>query len=292
MLDFDRYCELLKQWVKEGYPCIIDDKLRDEIAQFENDLYNKEKLDDINAKKQRDEINNIIKPIKNCDEYSMLVYYEKILQKYGIDEHDIKLFLDINKDVKSETEAPTHRLYNYILSNYEKDGKAYNILHPKVCEIITNITSIPMEPNLSLSKSLTENPIVLCYSSGKYNGCMDISIINGKERPTLWLRVNEDNIPDIDSLASTICHELGHWLDFSSRDYNNYYESGDLAECFADIIGAKLAQNAGYNFEKFIERITGFIEEFNTPAMQKYKKMAQKRYNLISQIHKKIGGNK
>ncbi len=38
MLDFDRYCELLKQWVKEGYPCIIDDKIQEEIAQNKQEV--------------------------------------------------------------------------------------------------------------------------------------------------------------------------------------------------------------------------------------------------------------
>ena len=287
MLDFDKYCELLKQWVKEGYPCVTDEKLRDEIAQFEQNLYDREKSNDTKAQKQRAEINKIITPIINSDEYNILEYYKRILQKYGIDEQYIEKFTNINNGVKLEAEAPTYRLYDEFIYGYEENNKAHNIMHPIVTDIINNIISVPAEPNISLSKSLEENPIVTCYEIGKYSACMSISLIEGKERPTLIIRIPEDNIPDIDSLASTICHELGHWLDFSSRGYNNYYESRDLAECFADIIGAKLAQNAGYNFEKFIERITGFIEEFNTPEMQKYKKMAQKRYDFITQIYKR-----
>lgn len=287
MLDFDKYCEILKKWVKDGYPCVTDNVLRSQIAEFENNLYNQEKLDDANAKKQRDEINNIIKPVVNCNEYNIIEYYKRILQKYGIDEQYIEKFANINKDVKLDAEAPTHRLYNEFIYGYEENNQAHNIMHPIVTDIINNIISVPTEPNISLSKSLEENPIVICYEIGKYSACMAISLIEGKDRPTLIIRTPEDNIPNIDSLASTICHELGHWLDFSSRGYNNYYEARDLAECFADIIGAKLAQNTGYNFESFIERISGFIEEFNTPEMQKYKNIAQKRYDLINQIYKK-----
>ena len=287
MLDFDEYSKILRQWVKDGYPLITDNVLRTQIAEFEAKLENDEQYNS-NINNIRDQINAIIKPIDNCNDYNILEYYKKILQKYGVDKQDMEAFIKANQDVVVETEAPTYRLYDLILSNYIEDNNAHNILHETVSKIIKNITSITIEPNISLAKSLKENPIILCYATGKYNACMDISIVDGKERPTLWLRIPEDNIPNIDSLASTISHELGHWLDFASKDFDDYYESRSTSECFADIIGLKLAQNAGYNFEKFIERIAGFFEEFNTPEMLKYKIMAQKRYDFINQIYKKI----
>lgn len=287
MLDFDEYSKILRQWVKDGYPLITDNVLRTQIAEFETKLENDEQYNS-NINNIRDQINAIIKPIYNCNDFNILEYYKKTLQKYGIDKQDMEAFIKANQDVVVETEAPTYRLYDHILSNYIEDNNAHNILHEIVSNIIKNITSITIEPNISLAKSLKERPMILCYATGKYNACMDISIIDGKERPTLWLRIPEDNIPNIDSLASTISHELGHWLDFASKDIDNYYEARSTSECFADIMGLKLAQNAGYNFEKFIERIAGFIEEFNTPEMLKYKIMAQKRYDFINQIYKKI----
>ena len=286
MLEFDEYCEILKKWVSDGYPKITDDILREKVAQFEYKLYDEEQYD-TNAKIKRDKINEIIMPKINLNDCNVLEYYKEILKKYGIDNRDIESFIKVNSDIKVEIETPTYRLYNYLLSDYKLDNNACNILHETVSNIIENITSSSMEPNISLAKSLKEKPVILCYEIGKYNACMDISIVDGKERPTLWLRVPEDNIPNKDSLASTICHEFGHWLDFYSRDFNCYYEARDLAECFADIIGMMLAQNSGYNYGEFIERIAGFVEEFDSPELLKYKNIVQKRYNFINQVHKK-----
>lgn len=290
MLDFDEYCEILKKWVSDGYPKIVDDILREKIAQFEYKLYDEEQYD-TNAKIKRDKINEIIRPKINPNDCNVSEYYKEILKKYGVDDQDIESFIKVNSDIKVEIEAPTYRLYNYLLSDYKLDNNTYNILHETVSDIIKNITSSSMEPNISLAKSLKEKPIIFSCEIGKYNACMDISIVDGKERPTLWLRVPENNIPNKDSLASTICHELGHWLDLCSRDFNCYYEARDLAECFADIIGMMLAQNAGYNYGEFIERIARFVEEFDTPELLKYKNMVQKRYDFINQVHKRYRRN-
>ena len=74
----------------------------------------------------------------------------------------------------------------------------------------------------------------------------------------------------------TMSHELGHFIDFANRPLGYTGLLKDKEEFFADIIGAKMATNAGY--EKSITAFKEYLGSKNNPLLKSRAKLLDERY--------------
>ena len=54
-----------------------------------------------------------------------------------------------------------------------------------------------------------------------------------------------------------------------------------MQESFADIVACQMAKNAGYDVGLFINRIEGFIREFDKPELLKYRLVSERRLKIL-----------
>lgn len=287
MLTFEKYCQFIRQWQRDGYPFIVDDSLRQEIAVFDKILNDSADNGDAEAVKQRDSIEKLFaKPI-NITDFNLEEYLRGRFSQFNFSNKISNLYTQAIKGEKVEFAAPIERLGNYALMG---NGVALNDdekVKSKIQEIIDKILSVNKEPNKILRESLANHPIIFRYTKGELNACMSVCMIKHNLRPVLGVRIpNSDVLSNEDMIAGILGHELGHWLDFGYRPQKCVFENGVMQESFADIVGCQMAKNAGYDIEPFIDRVKGFIAYFNEHKLPQYEICAQKRFGLLTKIFK------
>jgi len=280
MLTFNKYRQIVEKWQNEGYPFVYDAVLRQEVAVYDkkmNDLANDGNKEAI---QQRDFIEKLFAKPVNVSDFDLGQYLTDKLLHFGVNRRIINSYANQIKNEKPDFEAPIERLGNYtLIGDFVSECGGFR---EKIEQILDKILSVNKEPNITLRQSLDKHPVVFQFMKGKFNARMGMCVINHNLRPILGVRVPDfENPPKEDLLATTIAHELGHWLDFGYRPQECVYEASLMQESFADIVACQMAKNAGYDVGLFINRIEGFIREFDKPELLKYRLVSEKRLKML-----------
>ena len=285
---FTEYCQIIKQWQEDKYPFVYDDILRQRIAVLDKRIHDLANAGGKEAIKQRNFIEKLlVKPV-NVQVFDLGEYLKERLLQFGISRRIVNLYA---KQIKGESlvfEPPLERLGNYVLVGKFASAKDCLGIQNKVQTIIDKFLSADKEPNMTLRESLREHSVRFQFLQGEFNACMDMCLIKQNLHPVLVIRMPDFSMSiNEDLLATVIGHELGHWLDFGYRPQKCVFENRLMQECFADIVGCRLVQNAGYNIEPFIGRVRGFMKDFAKPEMLSYYLLAKKRSELLLKCFRK-----
>lgn len=120
------------------------------------------------------------------------------------------------------------------------------------------------EANPFLKDALKDKEVNFKILEGKDNDgkfCYDEYIRSEGKNVTIALDSSlfDESGKGKEMLAMTMSHELGHFIDFANRPLGYTGMLQDKQEFFADILGAKMATNAGYK-----KSITAFKENLNS----------------------------
>ena len=111
---------------------------------------------------------------------------------------------------------------------------------------------------------------------GKF--CYDEYIKSNEKNVTIALDSSlfDESGEGKEMLAMTMSHELGHFIDFANRPSGYTGMLQDKQEFFADIIGAKMATNAGY--EKSITAFKKYLGPKMHPLLKSRAQLLEERY--------------
>lgn len=284
---FDVYCEIIKKWQKDGYPFVTDDVLRQKIAIFDEKLRKLAREGNKEAAEQVAYIDNLFEISEGTHVFNFKGYMIKQLENCGIKEEIIKKYGEQVKNAKSEFAAPIDRLANFELMGKEANEEEIGLFRDDVAQMVDKLCSAKQKINKILADSLEQHPLIMKFQQRDFRNrdfsmSMGVCVVKGILRPVLWMCIPDfKNPPDEKAIATTLGHEFGHWLDFSNRPQECLFESSLMGECFADVVGCQIAKNAGYDIRAFVERVKGFEKYFEEEGMLDYKKLSEKRRELI-----------
>ena len=177
-----------------------------------------------------------------------------LLETYGrVTPRQAALFNQLVQEQKVVRYIPEFCDISYLMKEIDNDTKQKYQM--KTDEVLNEVLSVDVYPNKKLAELLKDNPIIFYYTEhDSTDAAVDSIFQNGKRRPVMILDrglLREDNK---ELLVGIMCHELGHWLDDSSRSDNFYGEIRLAEECFADMVGYKMAKNAGYDMSFAVEK--------------------------------------
>lgn len=283
MLTFEEYCQIIVEWKKSGYPFVFDDVIRQKIASFDKRLKKQAKTGDKKAEEQVEYIKNLFETPQGDITFNLRGYLVERLKKLKINPENIMKYTEQIKNEELEFVVPDERLADFYMSESTANGKEALPFRKNIEQIINKLCTASQYSNRVLAGSLKEHSIIIRCEKGKFNACMGVCVKDGTVHPVLWIRCPDfKKSINVDLLAATIGHELGHWLDFGYRPRECMVESGLMQECFADVVGCQLVQNAGYNVKPFMARIHGFIQDFDKkPEFAKYRRYSEMREELL-----------
>jgi len=284
---FTEYCQIITQWQKDGYPFVTDDVMRQKIAIYDEKLRELARKGNKETGEQVAYIDNLFEISERTPVFDLKGYMVQQLENYGIKKEIIEKYVEQIKNAKNEFVAPKERLANFDLMGSVADEEKLSLFRKNVWQIVDKLCCVGQKINRVLADSLEQHPLILKLEQGDFHASMGECMIKGILRPVLWMSVPDfKKLPDENVLATTLGHELGHWLDFGYRPQECLLESCLIQECFADIVGCQLVKNADYNIEPFIDRVKGFIAYFNEHKLPQYEICARKRLGLLTKIFK------
>ena len=250
--------EVLEKWSTVGYPCLDEKDFADEKVEYAR-LYFAAKEGDEQAKKTLQYLDSKLSLplLTNFDVKKQMV---SLLETYGrVTPRQAALFNQLVQEQKVVRYIPEFCDISYLMKEIDNDTKQKYQM--KTDEVLNEVLSVDVYPNKKLAELLKDNLIIFYYTEHDSTDAAMASIFqNGKRRPVMILDrglLREDNK---ELLVGIMCHELGHWLDDSSRPDNFYGEIRLAEKCFADLVGFKMCQNAGYNplvrfynYQKFVK---------------------------------------
>lgn len=268
--------DVLEKWSTEGYPCLDEKDYADEKVEYAR-LYLAAKEGDEQAKKTLQYLDSKLSLplLTNFDVKKQMI---SLLEKYGqVTPHQEALFSQLVQEQKVVRYIPEFCDISYLIKEIDDDIKQKYQM--KTDAVLNDILAVGVYPNKKLAELVEDNPIIFYYTEHDSTDAAMASIFqNGKRRPVMLLDrglLREDNK---ELLVGILCHELGHCLDDSSRPDNFYGEMRLAEECFADLVGFKMCQNAGYNplvrfhnYQKFVKECAKMYDE-NHPLVQFNKK--------------------
>lgn len=276
------YCEIITKWQKDGYPFVTDDIMRQNIAIFDEKLRKLAREGNKEAAEQVAYIDNLFEISEGTSFFNLKEYMIEQLMRCGIKEEIVKKFVEKVKNARSVFVAPRERLANFDLTGKDANEEKIGLFRENVTQIVNKLCSAKQKTNRVLADSLKQHPLIMKFQQGDFHASMGECVVKGILQPVLWMSVPDfKNLPDESLLATTLGHEFGHWLDFSNRPQECLFENSLMQECFADVIGCQIAKNAGYDIRVFVERVKGFEKYFEEQGMLDYKKLSEKRRDLI-----------
>lgn len=276
-MDVAKLGELIKKWGEIGYPC-LSEKERKPVEDRLVELFGAVKKGDEQAGADLKFLNSIF-PKPKLTDYDLKEHFSRLIQKYGVHEKPAALFAEKLQVADVYANIPMERLYDKRRITPSVDEKTALQYRERVNGIVKRLTAAKGQPNELLAEMLEGRPLVVYFEDkNDQDACMSEIFLDGKRCPLMIIEkgMMDTNRVSEDHLATTIAHELGHWIDFGNRPADYLGKEKLWQECFADVTGYLMAQNAGYDAQVMISEKEKFAKEHRQWAASKGKPLPDK----------------
>lgn len=260
-MDVVKLGELIEQWCKAGFPYLAEDE-RKPIEQGFLELFGALRQGDERVRADLEFLDSkFSKPI--LTDYDLKEHFSRLMQKCGVDEKQRALFENKLQVSDICAKVPMERLRDDRCLYVAVDKEADTQYQKRAENILTRIIEAKGQPNELLAEILKDNPVIFYFEDRNgQDACMSEVFLNGKRRPLMVIEKGMMDAAQVneDYLATTITHELGHWIDFASRPVDYFGKERHWQEYFADISGYQMAKNAGYDAQVLISEKEKFAK--------------------------------
>lgn len=246
---------ILEKWCADGYPYLAGEEQTVAEDVF-RELYQMQANGDAAARQAMGFLGSKVSKPELTD-FDLKGYFSGMVSRLGFTDKQCELFGEHLGSAEIYTTVPMERLTRSFALREVCDVETSKAYQARAEKILDSIVQAPSEPNQTLAKILAGNPVVFSFEKNEHpDASMSSVYVDGKVRPLMEIQsglMNADKVDD-NELAFTIAHELGHWIDFSGRPENYFGREKLWQECFADMVGYKMAKNAGYDMSFAVEK--------------------------------------
>lgn len=262
-MNVESLSEIIKKWCLDGYPLISEDE-REPIEKALVTLFGAVKSGDEQARADLKILNSSFVEPKLTD-YDLKEHFKGVIQRCGLNDRQEALFIEKLQSSDIFAKVPMSRLCDESKMIKAVDGETAKQYQERVNSVLERIVTAKGQPNELLAEMLKDNPVIFYFEDRNgQDACMSEVFLNGKRCPLMIIEkgmFNTDKVSE-DYLATTMAHELGHWIDFSSRPADYLGKEKLWQECFADVSGYQVAKNAGYDAPVMISEEEKFAQEY------------------------------
>lgn len=252
--------DFFEKWSAKGYPFLSEDK-RAFPERCLSELVSAMRRGDEQAKENMAFLKTkFIKP--ELTDFDLKGHFLGLLNECGgLDKRQTALFREKMQTANICAMVPIERFCpeTKLIKLCDKETAAK--YQEQAEKILKRLLEAKGQPNEKMAEMLKDNPVIFCFEESKEQDAgMSGIFLQKKNRPlmTLLSGLMEQGKCDEDSLAATMAHELGHWLDHANRPQDYLGKEKLWQECFADVTGYMMAKNAGYDVQKRIEKCKEF----------------------------------
>ncbi|MBO5284620.1 MAG: hypothetical protein J6B00_01955 [Alphaproteobacteria bacterium] len=286
--------ELIEQWCAAGFPYLAEDE-RKPIEQGFLELFGALRQGDERVRADLEFLDSkFSKPI--LTDYDLKEHFSRLMQKCGVDEKQRALFENKLQVSDICAKVPMERLRDDRCLYVAVDKEADTQYQKRAENILTRIIEAKGQPNELLAEMLKDNPVIFYFEDRNgQDACMSEVFLHGKRSPLMVIEKGMMDAAQVneDYLATTITHELGHWIDFASRPVDYFGKERHWQEYFADISGYQMAKNAGYDAQVLISEKEKFAKRHREWLTRTNKELPDKTIfeERVDLLHNMFGKN-
>lgn len=261
-MDIAKLGEFIEKWCVAGYPYLSSDERADaERLFFKIDKMARQ--GDMSARESMEFWGQKIKRPQLID-FDLKEHFSKLINYVDLDERQQALFEEKLNRADVYSSVPIERLFHPTSRFPSVDKETATKYQERVNGILERFIEAKGTPNELLNDVVKSNPVIFYFDTlPQEDAGMTSIFIDGKVRPFMHIvggMMNADKVSD-DYLATTMAHELGHWIDFVHRPADYFGKEKHWQEYYADVFGYQLAKNAGYDAQEFVTKQAEFAKE-------------------------------
>lgn len=297
-MDIAKLGDVIEKWCEVGYP-YLSEKERASVGACFSELFKKKSLGDEQATADLQFLDSKFSKPKLSD-FDLKGHFERLIGACGgLNEQQTHLFAE-KLDISNVYAAvPMERLCDERLFCPSVSDETAAVYQERVEGIIKRFTEAKGQPNEMLAELLKDNPVVFHFEERNgQDASMSEIYLNGKRCPLMTIEkgmMDKTQVSE-DLLATTVAHELGHWIDMANRPADYMGKDRYWQEYFADVTGYQVAKNAGYDAQVMITEKEQFSKKHREWATAKGVKLPEKtifeeRVELLRNMFGKEGGD-